>query len=389
MGTHAIHANVFHCDTLSDATSRLDGKRFVSTEFMYRPRPATEREQRVFDFTLTSRLSQLGNQDAVLLICDSEQTIESLLSVVANFASLDILTTLANPLSTTTAYRPTPHECRWADVEHWQRYATTDRWARINLALTVTSPLIGGYLLMPAHDAVWSKRLLPYLRHLSHRYTRQGIPAALSPFPYWQHSPIPQADIPTDIIALLNTAFARDTWLPLKIWRNSMQAFWGKMSLTPFEMCETILHERNDHTFEDDLEIDRVIRAAGYGVRCCWISDADLYRQALPVFDYAGVRRIIERTLHYSLNIPGEPIGGSSLNIPLDWLGRLRQIISPHFRRFNPLAESLIAECSAEIAARLQQFGASWVDWGHYRHVVRVGDPHVEVWRKVDPDSGM
>ncbi|MBL8163365.1 MAG: hypothetical protein JNJ61_15365, partial [Anaerolineae bacterium] len=96
-------------------------------------------------------------------------------------------------------------------------------------------------------------------------------------------------------------------------------------------------------------------------------------------------RRVIERTLHYSLHIPGDPIGGSALTEPLDALGRLRCIVRPRFARYNAQAETLIAECCAEIAARVQQVGASWVDWGAHRYVARPGDPAVEVWRKSSP----
>jgi hypothetical protein len=389
LGAYSLHPRLTFCDTPSNAAQLLVGKRFVSAEFMYRPRPSGDREQRVFDFTLKSRLSQLGRADALLLICDDADTIHSLLPVLNSFPQLDIVTLIANPNLATGRFRPTPQECRWSEAERWQRYVTTDRWARINTALTVAGQLSEGYLLMPAHDAVWSAGLLPYLVRVSERYGRQGMAAAVSPYPYWQHSLVPGADIAADVTDLLNTCFARDSWLPLKFWQDAMQAFWGKMSLTPFALCKTILEGRDAQTLEDDLEIDRVIRAAGYGVRCCWVSRQDLYRQALPVFDESGIGRVIERTLHYSLNIPGEPVGGSSLNVPLDWLGRVREIISPRFRRYNPLAEALIMECSEAIAARLHQFGVSWVDWGRYRYVVRVGDPHVEVWRKVDPDSRM
>ena len=30
---------------------------------------------------------------------------------------------------------------------------------------------------------------------------------------------------------------------------------------------------------------------------------------------------------------------------------------------------------------RLGRYGLSWVDWGTYRYVVRVGDPLVQVWK--------
>jgi hypothetical protein len=115
-----------------------------------------------------------------------------------------------------------------------------------------------------------------------------------------------------------------------------------------------------------------------YGIYCRWIDNPARYRQALPVFDRAGLRVVIERTLHYSLSIPS---GKSLLNQPLDAIGRLRKRISPRFARAVALSESIIAECSAEAAARLQRYGMSWVDWGVYRYAVRVGDPLVQVWK--------
>jgi len=62
-------------------------------------------------------------------------------------------------------------------------------------------------------------------------------------------------------------------------------------------------------------------------------------------------------------------------------LGRLR-LLHPRFRSAHQAAAALIAECSSEIQVRLERYGLSWVDWGAYRHVVRVGDPCVEVWKR-------
>ena len=178
----------------------------------------------------------------------------------------------------------------------------------------------------------------------------------------------------------MNTAYSRDRWFRWKIEFDKVQAFWGKMSMTPFGMCGAIRANTEQTLWEDDLDIDRVIRELGYDVRCMWVDDPDIYRQAPPVFNRDGVRKVIERILHYSLHIPDERIGGSSLNMPLDWLGRLRELISPRFRRYNAEAEKMITECAAEIGTRLENFGASWVDWGAYRYVVRVRDPVVEIW---------
>ena len=76
--------------------------------------------------------------------------------------------------------------------------------------------------------------------------------------------------------------------------------------------------------------------------------------------------------------------GASLLTRPLDPLARLRVRLSPRFASAVALSETLVAECRAEIATRLDRFGASWVDWGAYRYVVQVGDPQVQVWKYGD-----
>ncbi len=220
------------------------------------------------------------------------------------------------------------------------------------------------------------------LEDFSQRYAKNGLPAAVSPYTYHQHSAVAGVDIPVDVIHLLNTALSRDTWFRWKIQHDTVQAFWGKMSMTPFDMCGAIRANTEQTLWEDDLDIDRIIRDLGYGVRCMWVDNPAVYRQAPPIFDREGVRKVIERILHYSLHIPDERVGGSSLNVPLDWLGRLRQIVSPQFNRYNSEAERIIDDCAAEIGKRLDSFGASWVDWGAYRYVARVRDPVVEVWTR-------
>jgi hypothetical protein len=180
----------------------------------------------------------------------------------------------------------------------------------------------------------------------------------------------------------MNTAFGRDFLFPWKIRRDEVQAFWGKMSMTPFGMCGAIRQKAQKDVWEDDLEIDGAIRRSGYGVRCRWVSDPALYHQSPPVFDLDGLRKVIERTLHYSLNIPGTEVGSSTLNFPLDTIGQVWRYLNPHFARNNAEAERIIRECNAKIKGRLESFGASWVDWGAYRYVCRVGDPAVEVWKR-------
>ncbi len=371
-------------ESADEAAAALDGCRFLDAEFMYRPRPDREREQVVFDYTLRSRLRQLDQRDAVLLLANSDETIDSLKRFADEFLHLRFLAIQVNPTRTpqpSTSSESTPHRLQWEHPEQWQRYQTTDRWARIDYALSIASRLTqAGYLLMPAHDAVWGEGLLNHLVSRSQRFAANGHPAAISPYTDHQHASVPSIDIDPDVIDLLNTAFGRDPLLPWKMRFDQMQAFWGKMSLMPFSLCGAVRDEADQQVWEDDLVIDGVLRRLGYGVRCCWVNNPAVYHQALPVFDRDGVRNVIRRTLHYSLNIPSDPIGGSSLNFPLGKLARLKRLLNPRFAHLNAQAEALIAECADEIETRLEQFGASWLDWGAYRHVVRVGDPAVEVW---------
>jgi hypothetical protein len=369
--------------TPTEIASQLTGRHYLDAEFMFRPRPETLRERIVFDSTLRSRLAALNQDDAVVFICDSQATIDSLQPFTADFPQVLMTAIISNPLLYKGKTGCTPSDLQWETPDQWERMQTTDRWARIDMALMIGGLMTqSGYLLMPAHDAVWGKNLLSKLERYSYHYAKNGLPAAVSPYTYYQHSAVEGADIPDDVIHLMNTALSRDTWFRWKIKRDQVQAFWGKMSMTPFGMCSAIRANAEQTLWEDDLDIDRIIRDLGYGVRCMWVDDPAVYRQAPPVFDRAGVRKVIERTLHYSLHIPDERVGGSSLNVPLDWLGRLRQLFSPRFQRYNPEAEKMIAECAAEIGERLKNFGASWIDWGAYRYVARVRDPVVEIWRR-------
>jgi hypothetical protein len=370
-------------ESASAAAGSLAGCRFIDAEFIYRPRPAAGREQCVFDWTLLSRLSKLSRSDAVLLICDSLQTVESLAHLRADFPLVRIAAIIANPLPAEGSIS-TPYTLNWDSPESWRRYQTTDRWARLDAALEAGSLLhTPGYLIMPAHDAVWGNTLLERLLSFSRQHARGGQPAAVSPYTYHQHSSVPGADIPADVIDLMNTAYGRDSLFRWKIRFNRVQQFWGKMSLMPFAICGHVRERAAKDMLEDDLVMDRVIREVGYNARCTWISEPAVYRQALPVFDPSGVRGVIERTLHYSLNIPEAAIGSSTLNFPLDWIGQLRRITDSRFARLNTEAEAIIAECTAMISQRLQHYGASWVDWGNYRYVVRVGKPAVEVWMRL------
>ncbi|MBL8157242.1 MAG: hypothetical protein JNM70_23920 [Anaerolineae bacterium] len=367
----------------AEAAQTFAGCRFLDAEFLYRPRPVPGRERLVFDAALRSRLSCLDARDAVLLICDHEATAASLEDFPRDFPRPRFSALIANPLSAPNT--DTPQRLEWPEPDRWQRLQMTDRWARIDCAWAVAEQVGGaGSLLMPAHDAVWGIDLLPRLLRFSQRHARAGHNAAVSPYTPFQHSPVAGADIPPEIISLLNTAFGRDSTFPWRVRLDRTQAFWGKMSLTPFSLCGILRVHTPKQMWEDDLEIDSTLRQLDLPVRCLWIGDPAVYRQALPVFDEAGVRAVIERSLHYSLFIPGGAVGSSSLNVPLRGWDRLRARLSPTFRQANAWAERLIAECAAAIQARLDHYGASWLDWGGCRYVAQVGNPVVEVWRSPD-----
>lgn len=365
--------------------------RFLLAEMMYRPRPTDSRARAVFDFALSSRITALDERDRLLFVCDSPQTIDSLTAFVQPIARCPVEYRIVNsPVSMLGG--DTPRELGWAHPDRWQRMAMTDRWARMLAALGAGEQEqdsgTAGWLIMPAHDAVWGRGLLPYLMRLSRKFSRKGQPAAVSPYTYWQHSPVPGTDIPADVMDLLNTAFGRDSLFWWKITTDSVQGFWGKMSLLPFGLCAPLREavrsgQVSTATLEDDLILDTALRRLGFGVRAAWIWRPQVYRQALPVFDETGARKVIERTLHYSLNALSSrsPVGGSTLNFPLDWRGKLRTVLFPRFRVSNARAERLIREEAEAIRARVEQYGASWVDWGDYRIVVRIGDPDCEVWK--------
>ncbi len=390
--TPTVRNNLFKIRTSpNDIAALLPACRLLSAEFMYKPRPADPRARRVFDFTLASRLAELSRYDsaAVLLLCDSLATLDSLAHLPTEYSRLRFLAAIVNPQPLPSIppdpYARTPFDCAWNQPERWRRYNLTDRWARIRFALDVAAQLTQpGYLIMPAHDAVWGRGLLKTLIRFSRQHAQKGVPAAVSPYSPYHHSAVPGADIPQPVIDALNAAFARDSSLRRRFRSGRYQAFWGKMGMIPFTMCGEILRRVETMVWEDDLEMDRVIREAGYVARALWLGNPSLYRHALPVFDRAGLKAVIERTLHYSLPIPGSfPGAKSGLNQPLDLGARLRTLFDPRFARAVALSEAIIAECNGEIAARIHRCGASWVDWGAYRYAVRVGDPLVQVW-KVD-----
>lgn len=380
----SVHVVVESAEAAAD---KLGGRRFVASELMYRPRPTAPRPRAVFDFALRSRWDELSRTPdaAVLLVCRDSDTLASLQPLMAAYPSLRFVAAVVNPspLADAGAEARVPWQAGWDTPDAWQRYDRTDRWARIGFALDVARRLDPpGYLALPAHDAVWGIGLLARLVAFSRQNAQRGVPAVVSPYTVWQHSPVPNVDIPPSIIAALNAGFNRDSAFRERIEAGTAQGFWGKTGLLPFVVCDTVLRQVEMQTWEDDLEIDRVLKAAGYPVLCLWVEQRALYRQALPVFDRAGLARVFDRTLHYSLNLPAAmPAGTSLLNQPLDALNRLRRQVSRRYDAAVRLSEAVIADCNAQTSARLARTGLSWVDWGDYRYVTRVGDPWVQIWK--------
>ncbi len=370
------------------AAERLHDAGYVSAEFIYQPRPTEPRARQVFDYALRTRLAELSRTPAaaLLLVARDEATLASLTPLLVDFPALPLVGAIVNPSpvdrSAPDGDARTPWLGEWDAPDAWRRYALTDRWARILFALDVARRLAGpGNLIMPANDAVWGSGLLRLLTDISRQHAQAGLPAVVSPYTPWQHAPVPGVDIAPLIIGALNAGFNRSADFHQRVLQGLGQAFWGKMGLLPFGVCDTVYQTVERLVWEDDLEIDRVLKQAGYAVRCRWVDQRSLYCQALPVFDRAGLRRVFDRTLHYSLNVPAPAPGGSLLNTPLDAAVQLRRRYSRRFDAALALSEALVAECNAAIAERLARYGMSWVDWGAYRYVVRVGDPWVQVWK--------
>src|SRR5690349_5701845 len=112
---------------------QLAGCQFVSAEFMYRPRPKEPHARQVFDFALNSRLTELSryHDSAVLLICNSQATIESFADLAFAYPRLQFVSAIVNPspvaYSSRDSYTETPIRGEWVDPSQWRRYDLTDR----------------------------------------------------------------------------------------------------------------------------------------------------------------------------------------------------------------------------------------------------------------------
>ncbi|MDX2138093.1 MAG: hypothetical protein SF123_08350 [Chloroflexota bacterium] len=342
----------------------------LHAELMYRPRPTDERARAVFDYAFRARLATLSDRDTLLLICDSDATRASLQPPLADFPRLTIQSVIVNP-QPCAPQADTPNRCEWEAPQSWQQMDMSDRWVRILAALRAAIATQPDLLVMPAHDAV---------------YTRAIMEAAMErtgdrPFSLTTrhtHSLVAAANILTDVIDLHNAAFDRK---PLaRIGENGGQGFWGKLGAIPGGLCAAVLNAVDTHAWEDDLEIDRVLTEIGSPALCIPIEDAAGYRLCPPIFDHESVRRVIERHLHYSLKIPGER--RSALHAAPSEESWQRAQRDPRYARLLTEADAMISDCEAAMRAHVARFGMSWVDWGGYRYAAAPRNPQVEVWKQ-------
>jgi hypothetical protein len=373
----------------AEIAAQAADRRFISVEFIYKARPSgsdydSRRRRAVFDYALRSRLTELARRsDAALILCCADSAAAaSLAPILAEFPALTALTAVVNPEAHAPPFpdAETPRRCEWDAPEAWTQFQTTDRWARIAFALEVGQHVAAaggeGWIVMPAHDAVWGAFLLDDLAVISLEHQRGGQPAAVSPYSDRHHSAVPGVWIDPRAIRAVNWAFHRRHD---EIASGACQQFWGKMGIIPYGMCGAIRQRVEMRVWEDDLEIDSAVRSLGYAAVTALAARRRVrYRQALPAFSLADVLTIFERTLHYSLPIPGNT---SLLARPFGELWKHLPDYALNRWYLAACIEALVAICRRRIAARLQRYGCSWVDWGAYRHVVRVGDPFVQVWK--------
>jgi hypothetical protein len=337
---------------------------------MYRPRPADEQARTVFDYALHARLNTLCEHDTLLLVCNSENTRTSVQPLLDDFPQIHITHAVVNPQPRITQ-ADTPTRCKWYMPNQWQQMNMSDRWARILFALRAARQMQIDCLVMPAHDAV---------------YTRAALDAGLQragdrPFSLTTahtHSVMSDNNIIVDIIDLHNAVFDREPLV--RVCENGGQGFWGKLGVIPATLCAALANAVDTHTWEDDLEIDRVLMEMSSPALCIPIHNPTDYRLCPPIFDRDGVRRVVERHLHYSLKIPGEH--RSALHAAPSAESMQRAKSDPRYARLLAEADALITECETEMRARVARYGVSWVDWGAYRYVAAPRNPQVEVWKR-------
>jgi len=367
------------------AAEALSGLRWLSAEMLFKPPPSSGPARRVYEQALHSRLDELSRheQSGVLLLADHARSASALHEALWRRPWLRAAVLVVNPQAIPREGLDTPRRCQWPDPTRWRLYDMTDRWARLRAALRFAAQQHIPYLLPPAWDAVWGRGLLAHLERISLSHAQDGRPAVVSPHTPWQHSPTRGAAVSPSIVRATVAAFNRDgRWLK-RLAQGQAQALWGKMSLIPWQAAE-LLHEQADwRVWEDDRELDAVLQAAGYPVRAAVIERAALYRHALPVFTEDDLLGLIERHLHYTLDIPNSLARGATLlHAPLSPGGLLwARRHDPRWQQAIRTSERLLAQAQARIRQRLAQFGCSWVDWGRYRLVAQPGQPFVQVWK--------
>lgn len=368
----------------ADPAEILAGVHYLSAEMLYQARPSEPRARAVYDFALHSRLSELSRREqaGVLWLANSPESLASVDEILWQYPSLRSAALIVNPQPSPDPTPDMPYRCQWTSPQAWRLMDMSDRWVRLRAALHTQIQAGAAHLLLPAWDSVWGAGLLERLAHASQTGAVAGMPAVVSPHSFWQHSSVPSAPAPPEIVRATNAAFNRDGAWRRKLERGETQSLWGKMSLIPISAASLLLERADWRVWEDDRELDSVLVNAGYPVRALWIDDWRLYRQALPVFDEANLGRVLERHLHYTLDIPDCFAKGQTvLQHRLAWHDLPLRHLDPRWRAAVRLSERLIAEAVARVQARLERFGCSWVDWGAYRLVAEVGNPFVQVWK--------
>ncbi|MCS6834866.1 MAG: hypothetical protein NZ750_02475 [Anaerolineae bacterium] len=367
------------------AAEALSGLRWLSAEMLYQPPPSSGPARLIYEQALHSRLDELSRceQSGVLLLVDHPRSAEALHEALWRRPTLRAALVVVNPQPIPKRDLDTPRRCHWPEPARWRLYDMTDRWARLRAALGFAAELRIPYLLLPSWDSVWGRGLLAHLERTCLAHAQAGRPAAVSPHTPWQHSPTRGAGVSAAIVRATVAAFNRQgRWLK-QLAQGKAQALWGKMSLIPWQAAALLCEKADWRVWEDDRELDAVLQAEGYPVRAVVIEKPALYRQALSVFTEDDLLRLIERHLHYTLDIPDSLARGATLlSAPLSpgsllWERRH----DPRWQQAIRTSERLLAQAQARIRQRLEQYGCSWVDWGRYRLVAQPGQPFVQVWK--------
>jgi hypothetical protein len=356
---------------------------FLHAEFMYKPRPPETdvRARKLFDVNLAARLGCLHEGDTALFICDSKVTFTSIAPLLERHARLQIEHVIANPQPRSTQ-TDMPLRCGWEMPDAWRQMEMSDRWARILVALRRAAAMGGdGYLIMPAHEAVYRSGLFARLIALAQaKQSQTGKRYAVSPIDH-MHYFLGEGSREAEASRynVFTAAFDREM---LDHVCEGGQGFWGKLGIVPLAVCGDLARAIDTDAWEDDLEIDGTLHELGHGTACLKVPRS-LYQlqYGIPFFQTTDhVRATILRHLHYSLKIPGER--PSALQSPPSQRSLYRARTDAGYARALEAADALIAECDAEMRGRVAQYGCSWVDWGAYRYVARPRDPAVEVWKR-------